>query len=68
MYLKSDFYENEIIFYVVYIRAHWQLFLEFISKIKFGDLLIQLQNNLSNWGIYNLNSVLISRVLRNLAS
>ena len=43
------------------------LFLEFNSQIKLGDQLIQLQNNHKNWGIYNLNSIKISRVLRILA-
>ena len=42
------------------------LFLEF--KIKLGDQLIILQNDHRNWGIYSLNSVTISRVLRILAS
>ena len=35
---------------------------------KFKLKLKKLQNNLKNWGIYNLNSVLNSRVLRILAS
>ena len=39
------------------------LLLEFNSKIKLGD-----QNNLKYWGIYNLNSIIISRVLRFLTS
>ena len=38
------------------------------SKFKFGGPAKKLQNNLKNWGIYNLNSVIISRVLRILPS
>ena len=40
------------------------------SKLKLGDdqLKKKLHNNPKNWGIYNLNSVKISRVLRILAS
>ena len=34
------------------------------NKLKFGDQLKNLiKNNLKNWGIYNLSSVIISRVL-----
>jgi len=42
------------------------LFLEFNSKIKLGDQLKKF--NLKYWGIYNLNSVIISCVLKLLAS
>ena len=44
------------------------LFIEFNRKVKFGDQLINLQNKLENWGIYNLDIVMISRVLMILAS
>ena len=43
-------------------------FLEFNSKMKLGDQLIKLQNDLKNWGTYKLNSVIISRVPRILTS
>ena len=36
------------------------LFLEFNSKMKLGDQLIYLPNNLKKWRIYHLNSVRIS--------
>ena len=39
-----------------------------LSKMKLGVQLFQLQNNLKNWGIYNLNSVIITRVSRILES
>ena len=38
------------------------------SKLKLRGQAKKLQNNLKNWGIYNLNSVIISHILRNLAS
>ena len=38
------------------------------SKFKFGEPAKKLQNNLKYWGIYNLNSVIISRFLRILPS
>ena len=38
------------------------------SKLKLGDQLKKLQNNRKNRGIYNLNIVIISRVLRILTS
>ena len=36
--------------------------------ISIGGPAKKLKNNLKNWGIYNLNSVIIFRVLRILAS
>ena len=36
------------------------LFLEFNSKMKLGDKMTLLQNNLKNGGIYYLSSVIIS--------
>ena len=44
------------------------LLLEFDSKIKLGNQLIYFQNNFKYLGIYNLNILIISRVLRILAS
>ena len=38
------------------------------SKLKLRGQAKKLQNNLKNWGIYNLNSVIISHVLKILAS
>ena len=38
------------------------------SKLKLGLPVKKLQNNLKNWGIHNLSSVIISRVLRILTS
>ena len=43
------------------------LFLEFTYKMKLGDQLKKLQNNLKYLGIYNLNRIIISRVLKILA-
>ena len=45
-------------------KEQGSLFLEFNSKLKWGEIRIKLQKNLKNFGIYNLNSVMISRVLR----
>ena len=49
------------IFQTPQVRYQGFLFLEFNSKMKLVD-------NLKYWGIYNLNSVMISRVLKILAS
>ena len=37
-------------------------------SIKIGGPAKKLQNNLKNWGIYNLNSIIINLILRILAS
>ena len=37
------------------------------SKLKLEETANKLQNNLKDWGIHNLNIVIISRVLRILA-
>ena len=39
-----------------------------LIEFKIGGPDKKLQNNVKNWGIYNLNSVIISRVLRILVS
>ena len=48
----------------------WQgpIFLEFDSKLKFGDQLILLKINLSNLGIHKSISIILSRFWRILAS
>ena len=69
-------YSSIIKNYIIVLYNTWQLyyeasFIEFLkmnSKMKSGDQLIYIQNNLKNLGIYNLNNVIISCVLRILAS
>ena len=55
------------VFLFIYLNSG-ALFLKFNSKIKLGDQLIKLQINFKDYWIFNLNGVIISRVLGILAS
>ena len=74
--VKKSLYNVPTFLFLSWERMHSELgnfrlgplFLEFNSKMTLGDQLIQLQNNLKKWEIYNLKSVLIFRVLRILVS